>query len=64
MDEDGARQAQAKQFGRSSWGMISQSTVSKLVSNYIDNTGWTSMEGTGSDYVGLKVNVMYIVASK
>jgi len=31
--------------------MISQSTVSKLVSYYIDNTGWTSTEGIRSDWL-------------
>jgi len=64
MDEDGERQAQAKQIGRSSWGMISQSTVRKSVSYYIDNAGWTSTEGTRSDYVGSMVSILYIVDSK
>jgi len=40
--------------------MISQSTVSKSVSYYIDNTGWTSMEGIRSDYVGSMVSIPYI----
>jgi len=64
MDEYGERQAKAKQFGRSSWGMISQSTVSKSDSYYIDYTGWTTMEGIRSDYVGSMVSVLYIVVSK
>jgi len=61
MDEDGKRQAEAKQFGRNSWGMISQSTVSKSDSCY---TGWTTMEGIRSDYVGSMVGILYIVVSK
>jgi len=60
MDEDGESQAQAKQFGRSSWGMISQSTGSKSDSCYIDNTGWTTMEGIRSDYVGSMVSMLYV----
>jgi len=64
MDEAGERQAQAKQFGISSWGMSSQSTVSKSVSYYIDNTGWTTMEGIRSDYVGSMVSILYIVDSE
>jgi len=64
MDEAGERQAQAKQFGRSSWGMISQSTVSKSVSHNIDNTGWTSTEGIRPDHVGSMVSILYIVGSE
>jgi len=64
MDKAGEGRVEAKQFGRSSWGMISQSTASKLVSYYIDNTGWTSMEGIRSDYVGSMVSILYIVVSK
>ena len=40
-----------------------QSTVSKLVSYYIDNTGWTSTEGIRSDYVGSMVSMLYVVGS-
>jgi len=40
--------------------MISQSTVSKTVSYYIDNTGWTSTEGIRPDHVGSMVSIRYI----
>jgi len=51
-------------LAENSWGMISQSTVSKKVSRYIDFTGWTSMEGIRSDYVGSMVSMLYIVGSE
>jgi len=44
--------------------MISQSTVSKKVSCYIDVTGRTSMEGIRSDYVGSMVSILYVVDSE
>ena len=51
-------------LAESSGGMISQSTVSKLNSYDIDNTGWTSMEGIRSDYVGSMISMLYVVASE
>jgi len=51
-------------LAESSWGMISQSTVSKSDSYDIGNTGWTSLEGIRSDYVGSMVSMLYVVASK
>jgi len=51
-------------LAESSWGIISQSTVSKLNSCYADNSGRAPMEGIRSDYVGSMVSMLYVVVSK
>jgi len=43
--------------------LVNQQLVSQN-SYYFDNTGWTTMEGIRSDYVGSMVSMLYIVVSK